>query len=302
MKNEKILLVDDEPDILNLLASVLESEGYEVVTAADGMEGIERFHQEHPDLVITDVKMPRKDGLSVLKEIKAIDFEVDVIVLTGYSDEVTAIDCLRMGAYDYLLKPLEDLEIMLASVGRAIHQRTLKKKNSQLILQIEEMTIKDLLTGLLNFRQIDTYLDDEIARSKRYGHSFGSFMLAVDHFHEVHEAYGQIFRDYVLQKLGETMRQNLRIIDRLFRYDEEVFFILMPETGKEKVDVVVRRILTAVRNDTYICDAHQANITLSIGCAFYPEQTTDKTEIIRYAEDAMYQAQKMGGDRIILHG
>ncbi len=299
--NEKILLIDDEPDILGLLSSVLESEGYEVVTASDGVEGIERFQQEHPDLVITDVKMPRKDGLDVLKEIKATDSDVDVIVLTGYSDEITAIDCLRIGAYDYLLKPLEDLEVMLASVGRALHKRTLKKKNSQLILQLEETTIKDPLTGLLNFRQLDTYLDDEIARSKRYGHSFCGLMLAIDHFHEVNETYGHLFGNYVLQKVGEFLGQNLRIIDRLFRYGGDEFFIITPETGKERINVAVDRILAVVRACNFICDAQQANITLSIGCTSYPEQATDKTEMIRYAEDAMSQAQKLGGDRMMLY-
>ncbi len=157
MKNEKILLVDDEPDILHLLSSVLANEDCEVLTASDGVKGIERFQQEHPDLVITDVKMPRKDGLDVLKEIKAIDSDVDVIVLTGHSDEATAINCLRVEAYDYLLKPLEDIELLVASVKKALHKKHLHIQNRQRIRQLEEMAITDPLTTLFKRRHLDTH-------------------------------------------------------------------------------------------------------------------------------------------------
>ena len=300
--HEKILIVDDEQDILALLSSILENEGYEVLTAADGVEGIERFQHEQPDLMITDIKMPRKDGLGVLKEIKAIGADlVDVIIMTGHSDETTAIDCLRAGAYDYLLKPLEDLEVMLVSIERALHKRTLELKNKQLLRKLEEMTIKDQLTDLLNFRQLDPCLDDEIARSGRYRHSFCGVMLDIDHFKDINDTYGHLFGDYVLQKFGDIMRQNLRTTDRLFRYGGDEFFILMSEIGKKEAEVTANRLMEAIRNCHFVRDDHQTNITLSIGCVLYPDQATNKTEIIRHAERALYQAREMGGDRMIFH-
>lgn len=297
--HEKILIIDDEPDILNLLSSVLDSEGYKVLTAADGIEGIQQFQEEHPDLIITDVKMPHKDGLGVLKEIKGTDSDVDVIVLTGHSSEATAIDCLRNGAYDYLLKPLEDIEVMLVSIERALHKRQLERKNRQLVRQLEEMSIKDPLTGLFNFRQLYLCLDDEIARSKRYGHSFCGIMIDIDCFKEVNETYGHLFGDYVLQKLGEIMRQYLRSTDRLFRYGEDQFFIIMPETGKEEVGIAADRLMAAIRSHDFICDDHQTKITISIGCALYPDQAKDKIEVVMFADQALSQAKERGRDRMM---
>ncbi len=145
---------------------MLSTEGYDVLTAADGAEGFDRFQQENPDLVITDVRMPRKDGLEVLKDIKALGDDVDAIILTGYSDEATAISCLQDGAYNYHLKPLEDLEVIPASVKRAIYKRRLEIKNRQLMQQLEEMVVTDPLTGLFNFRHLHTCLDEEISRSE----------------------------------------------------------------------------------------------------------------------------------------
>jgi DNA-binding response OmpR family regulator len=115
---EKILVIDDEPEIRELLSEILQGEGFEVFGAADGVEGLELFHDIKPDLVITDVKMPHKDGLEVLKGVKDAKFDIDVIILTGHSDEATAIECLQSGAYDYLLKPVEDIEVLLTAVNR----------------------------------------------------------------------------------------------------------------------------------------------------------------------------------------
>ena len=296
---EKILIIDDEPDILALLASILEHEGYEVLTAADGVAGMERFREGKPDLVITDVKMPQKDGLNVLREIKKVGADVDTIILTGHSDEATAIDCLRTGAYDYLLKPLEDIEVLLVSIQHALYKRTLERKNKQLIRQLEEMTIKDPLTDLSNFRQLHICLDEEIARSGKYHHSFCGVMLEIDHFKAVNETYGHLFGDYVLERLAEIMRQHLRTVDRIFRYGGATFFIIMPETDQDKAAVAVNRIMTAVRNYHFMCDDQQTNITLSIGGAMYPDQAQEKTALLRDAEKALDHAQKMGGDQVI---
>jgi DNA-binding response OmpR family regulator len=120
---EKILVIDDEMEIRDLLSEILQEEGFEVFEASDGVEGLELFHDIKPDLVITDIKMPRKDGFEVLKGVKDSKYDIDVIILTGHSDEATAIECLRSGAYDYLLKPVEDIAVLMTAVNRAIHKR-----------------------------------------------------------------------------------------------------------------------------------------------------------------------------------
>ncbi|MCR9819737.1 response regulator, partial [Vibrio parahaemolyticus] len=150
--NERILLVDDESEIREILADLLEDEGYDVVQAEDGEVGFKIFMSEDIDLVVTDVRMPNKNGIELLKDIKQSGQDVDVIILTGQSDELTAIDCLRAGAYDYLLKPIEDLEIMVTSVSRALEKRSLTKKNKELMRQLEELAVRDPLTGLYNMR------------------------------------------------------------------------------------------------------------------------------------------------------
>ena len=117
----KILLVDDEPLVRDELGGLLEDEGYEVITGADGEEGLQLFRSEGPDMVITDVRMPRRDGLSVALTIRQEGPGVPVSVITGHGNEAMAIRALRAGVTDFIKKPvrLEDLITALARMEAA---------------------------------------------------------------------------------------------------------------------------------------------------------------------------------------
>ena len=103
----RILIVDDDPGIVSLLKGFLESKGYETITASDGDEALRQVWQEKPKVVLLDICMPRKGGLEVLKEIKLYHKDVGVIIVTAVEDEAVESDALRMGAFDYILKPFD---------------------------------------------------------------------------------------------------------------------------------------------------------------------------------------------------
>jgi DNA-binding NtrC family response regulator len=109
-RNEKtkILLIDDEDSIRKLLGISLKHKGFEVITAEDGEKGIEMFRQESPEIVLTDIKMPDVDGLEVLRQVKALDPEAQVIVITGHGDMESAIEALKLEASDFLNKPVRE--------------------------------------------------------------------------------------------------------------------------------------------------------------------------------------------------
>ncbi len=115
---KKVLIVDDERPILEMLDLSLSSEGYEVLTAESGEKALEIFEKQHPKLVLTDIKMPGIDGIEVLQRIKKIDDQVEVIVITGHGDMNTAVAALKYGASDFVTKPLRD-EVLMVSIERA---------------------------------------------------------------------------------------------------------------------------------------------------------------------------------------
>ncbi len=294
---ETILIIEDEEDILALLSSMLESEGYNIFTACNGREGLEKFHEHNPDLILTDVRMPIMDGIEVLREVKTKESDTEVIILTGHSDEATAIDCLRLGAYDYFCKPLEDIDVLLTAISRVLEKRSLEIKNRALVKQLEELSIKDPLTGLYNYRHLQVCLDEEIDRAGRYGHKFFILMIDVDHFKDVNDTYGHLFGDYVLKKLGELIISQLRSTDRLFRYGGEEFLVIVNEISKAEVVNAVNRLMTAVRNHTFIYEGQQTKVTVSMGGAFFPEDANDKVTLIKKADTALYRAKDAGRNR-----
>lgn len=294
---ETILIIEDEEDIRNLLASMLESEGYQIFTACNGREGIDMFQKYDPDLILSDVRMPVMDGIEVLREIKAKGLDAEVIILTGHSDEATAIDCLRLGAYDYFRKPLEDIDVLLAAIERVLEKRNLEIKNRSLVKQLQELSIKDPLTGLYNYRYLQTCLDDEIERSTRYGHTFFILMIDIDHFKDVNDQFGHLFGDFVLKNIGQVIQDQLRSTDRLFRYGGEEFLVLMNEIKQEDALNTVRRLMEALRGHTFKQGENATRLTASMGGAFFPKDAKDKIDLIRKADQALYRAKGDGRDR-----
>lgn len=294
---ETILIIEDEEDILALLSGLLESENYRVLTARNGREGIRKFQEYSPDLILTDVRMPVMDGIEVLREVKTKESDTDVIILTGHSDEATAIDCLRLGAYDYFRKPLEDIDVLFAVVARVLEKRNLELKNRSLVKQLEELSIKDPLTGLYNYRYLQTCLDEEIERSCRYGHKFFILMIDADHFKDVNDTFGHLFGDYALKELSKLLAQELRSTDRLFRYGGEEFLVMMNELTKAEVAMVVNRLIESIRHHSFSYEGHTAKITVSMGGAFFPDEADNKLELIKTADQALYRAKDAGRDR-----
>jgi two-component system, NtrC family, response regulator PilR len=126
-----ILIVDDESHIREIFTLMLEKEGHIVTSASDGREAVELLEKDLYDLVITDVKMPHFDGLSLLKKVKEISPETEVIVMTAYASTSAAVEVMKEGAYDYVTKPLRFEEVNRA-IDKALKLRALERENIRL--------------------------------------------------------------------------------------------------------------------------------------------------------------------------
>ncbi|PWC52529.1 acetoacetate metabolism transcriptional regulator AtoC [Azospirillum sp. TSO22-1] len=119
------LVVDDDEGIRQMLAAVLTKEGFEVATAADGQEAVAAFAARRPAVVLMDIRMPRMTGLQALSEIRRLDRSAAVILMTAYAQVDTAVQAIKDGAFDYVIKPFDIAEVMLL-VGRAVQMRGLR--------------------------------------------------------------------------------------------------------------------------------------------------------------------------------
>ncbi|MCH8872770.1 sigma-54-dependent Fis family transcriptional regulator [candidate division KSB1 bacterium] len=112
MQKRNILIIDDEPKMCKILRFALEPDGYTVTTAESAEDGLEKFSQEEFDLVVTDLKMPGKDGLHVLGKVKKQKPNTEVILMTAYATAQNAVEAMKKGAYDYITKPVDHGELI----------------------------------------------------------------------------------------------------------------------------------------------------------------------------------------------
>ena len=134
---DKLLLIDDEPDILRVLGISLKADGYEVIPALNGAEGLEAFAAHKPSIVITDIKMPGMDGIEVLEKIKEMDADTEVIIITGHGDIDNAIESLKYGASDFINKPVRD-EALSIALARAKEKLDIKHRLKEYTTDLEK--------------------------------------------------------------------------------------------------------------------------------------------------------------------
>lgn len=138
-KMKKILIVDDDKDMRGILSSLISSEGYETITAGDGRKALKEISAHSPDLVLLDIRLPEMDGMKVLEEIKKIDKNLPVIMLTAHEDVKGAVQAMKSGAFDYITKPFDNEEMVL-NIKKALQTRYLYREVENLRRRLEEKT------------------------------------------------------------------------------------------------------------------------------------------------------------------
>ncbi len=285
-----VLVVDDDPDKRMLLTVALQMAGYEVRTANDGEEGLLAVESFQPDLIITDVMMPKMDGYELARRVRANPATrfLPIIIQTAARND--AQDIRRgseVGALGYITDPT-DIDMLLARA------RTLLDFKHYLDT-CEEAAFTDHLTGLANRRRFERQLDREVSRTQRYGRPFCLLLLDIDNFKLVNDTHGHEAGDEVIRRLALTLQAGTRGIDLAARIGGEEFAVILPETDFEGGLDVAERLRIAVREmDTPLV----GQVTASFGVAEFPVCAPTGRELLSVADAALYQAKHGGRDRV----
>ncbi len=287
----KILIVDDAPDTLEIIQKLLSFEGYEVILAATGEEGVKKVEEEKPDVVLMDINLPGIDGNEALRRIRMINPIQSVIMLTAFATVDNAIQALKEGASDFVKKPFEN-EHLIHIVNQAIEKsRTLAEKE-KLEEEVRRLSITDDLTGLYNHRHFFKTLESELTRLTRQKTSLSLLMLDVDNFKRYNDTYGHIEGDRVLKKIGEIIQHSIRHnVDSGYRYGGDEFAVLLIGASLEQAMFIAERIRQTIKETGF----HE--ITVSVGLAEFREGF-DLERFVKSADDAMYAAKHLGGNRV----
>ena len=285
-----VLLVEDNADKRQLLKVALEMAGYNVVVATDGVEGLQAVESHQPDLIVTDVTMPRMDGYEMVRRVRANPSTrfIPVIIQTALRGETQDVRLgAEVGALGYITDPT-DLDLLLARA------RTLLDFKNYLD-SCEEAAFTDHLTGLANRRRFERQLEREVARTRRFGRPFCMLILDIDHFKQVNDTHGHEAGDDVLRRLANTLQAGTRGIDMAARIGGEEFAVLLTETDFAHGMEVAERLRVAVKGTEIPA---VGRVTVSVGLAEFNAATRDARELFAAADSALYEAKRAGRDRV----
>lgn len=287
---QKILVVDDDPQVRELLGEVLKHFGHEVESATDGLDAIEKIKTNVYSIIITDLNMPRMDGMELISEIHNRLEDVDTIAITGYDMKYKYTDVINLGASDFITKPF-NLNELEAKLNRLIRERTLR-------MELEKLCIHDCLTSLYNRRHFEYQLRFEAIRALRQHHNLYLIFMDVDNFKQYNDTKGHHDGDRALEKVGQVLKKSIREnVDSAFRYGGDEFVVLIPYATEAQARMVAKRIQKNF--DELGLDI----ITLSIGISKlendpeHPEECMQK--LLKQADEASYKAKfELGGNTI----
>jgi diguanylate cyclase (GGDEF)-like protein len=283
---QSILVVDDEPQVCEIISDALSSNGHKVDTAPDGYEAVERIKAGKYSIVITDMDMPRMDGMQLIDYIVNNHHEIDIIAITGHIMKYKYTEVVSAGAADFITKPfsLNELE---AKLNRVVRERGLREELAQL-------ATRDPLTGLANRRSFEETARREAIRAVRYQHPLFMFFLDVDHFKQYNDLHGHPAGDGLLVQAANLLLNSIRVnVDSAFRYGGDEFVVLLPHLPTTQALGVAQRI-----RDKY-CHLGLEPTTLSIGIARFLQHLgsidLDIQDLISRADAALYLAKKNNG-------
>ncbi len=290
-KNTKIIVVDDEVETLNLIKDYLSEKGMNVTVAETGEKAVELLSEHAFDIAILDLYLTDTTGLELLREIKEFHPKMQAIMITGYGTIHDAVECMKMGAADFITKPLL-LDHIHLTINKLLENARLVEE-AEMAEYYKMLSHTDELTGLFNLRHLRPTLRKEVERHIRYDHTLSVAMLDIDDFKKYNDTNGHEAGNKLLVNLALTLRHNTRNCDLLIRYGGEEFVIVFPETTPEESSVVAQRICRSLETSL--------GVTVTIGLASLPKDTMNSEELLKMADKAMYWGKRNGKNQIVVY-
>jgi len=286
-----MLSVDDDGELRELLHELICQMGHASVTAADGVDALEKMEEKQFDIVITDINMPRLNGVGLIKRITSDFSDTDVIAITGYQTEYNYTDIIALGASDFISKPI-NIDEFEAKIKRIVRERNMR-------FELRRLSTCDALTGLYNRRHLDDNLQNEAIRASRQHYDLYLLLIDIDNFKVYNDKYGHQQGDRLLQELARIILRSIRDnVDSGYRYGGDEFAATILHANPQQALMVAERLRTEYNERNLV------PTSLSIGIAKLKNShgtlEEDLDDLIRKADQALYLAKNNGGDQNVI--
>jgi diguanylate cyclase (GGDEF)-like protein len=287
-----VLVVDDDPAMVRILSRIIEREGYLPVPSTDGAEALSILKSRQFHFLLTDLDMPKIDGVELCRQLRKIELPryVYTLVLTGSKTDHLC-ECLVAGADDFIEKPIDPNELIARMFAGA---RVL-----QLESQLRFLVSYDPLTQILNrrtfFEQFELHWQQRVDANAHWA----CVMSDIDHFKRINDTYGHIAGDGVLRGVAEVLKSVFAETGVIGRYGGEEFCIVVnghDETETLELTNLARR---RIEESTFQHNGHTIPVTASFGVAHRRRSEVSPGELLALADVALIQAKRNGRNQVL---
>ncbi len=292
-----ILYVEDDIEDARLIVRSFDDEksiSYQITHSSTFADALLQLRQKKFGAILLDLNLPDGKGLEGIDDIKNINPDLPVVILTGYDDENTAIEALQKGAQEYIVKSHINNDI----IKRVLQSSILRKKVEQ---SLKKQAYTDPLTGLPNRVAFEQTASKMIERAARWKNKEALLFLDLNKFKEINDTYGHEAGNAVLVETAARLQLTLRKSDMIARYAGDEFICYLdsnnsPKINKDICQAVSQKIIEAVEKPI-VFEGKKLFISVSIGIAIFPDAGNDFDALLKKADAAMYQAKKNSDEK-----
>ena len=300
----KLLIIDDELQIRSLLVDLL-GPVYDCSEASSAEDALTALSHETFDLVISDIDMGGMSGLELVPRVHSLAPDTVVVMISGNQDIEFAINALRVGAFDYITKPI-DIRHVEASVERALkHGSLLKEKRlykeqiehllQQRTAEVDWLAYYDTVTQLPNRALFEDRLTQAVAIARAKDESLAVLFISLDQFKKVNDSLGHGPGDSLLREFAERLKSCISKSDTVARFGGDEFALLRAHTDGTKDIIETIGMLSQVLKFSFDLPGHEVYATASVGVSLFPFDGDDSQTLLKNAGAALYKAKKSGG-------
>lgn len=301
----RILIVDDEPVIRQMLCEIL-SEKYSCTDASCAEEALLLLEQQSFNLILSDIEMSGMSGIEMIPPIHQRLPDAVVILISGKQNIESAIEAMRVGAFDYIQKPF-DLEHIEVVVERAMqhhqlladkrrHENYLEELINQRTERLNYLAYYDALTDLPNRALFEDRLSQCLGWAQRNRKNSTLILFSIDRLKKIQDTLGHSLSCEILQDIARRLKKCVSGNETLARFEGDEFALLLPQVQNTKSVIVMVNNISEALKHPIVVDKHEVFITLSTGISFFPEDGEDAQELLKNASVALSRAKEHGGN------
>ena len=287
----RVLSIEDNPGDAILVREMLRDaspDGFLLENHDRLSTAVAQLLEGAVDCVLLDLSLPDAEGLEALAQVRTVALDVPIVVLTGRTDEVLAVQAVHEGAQDYLIKGQVDARLLARSINYAIERKRAE-------VELAHQAMHDALTGLPNRALFYDRLGQALNRGGRQGTAVAVLFLDLDRFKLVNDSLGHSAGDKLLVAVAERLAGVLRAGDTAARFGGDEFVILCEDVNGERQAIAIAERIASELEAPFVIDSDEVFAHTSVGIALAAEPGARPEALIRDADAAMYRAKERGG-------